>query len=230
MLGLGTYKIPHPYDIVAEGIREGYRLVDTAELYQNESEVFAAVNDSGCRDRVFVMTKVRPGKRFQHSASDCDALLLHWPSPTYEDDWRRLCEGNSVRRLGVSNFSVEQLERICDISRPFCNQIEVSPFLPRDDLVEYHREHDIITVAHSPLAKGRRFGLESLRRMADKHQCSQASVLLSWSLDQGFWVLPRTSQVTHLVENRHRITFDSADVDDLRTWGDNFATHPKYIF
>lgn len=226
MLGLGTYKIPHPYDIVAAGIRAGYRLVDTAELYQNEAEVFAAVQDSGHRDQVFVMTKVRPGKRFH---PDCDALLLHWPSESYEDDWRRLCEEKPVPHLGVSNFSREQLETIENIARPFCNQIEVTPFLPRTDLVAYHRENDIITVAHSPLTKGSRLDWEPLQRMATKYQCTPASVLLSWSLDQGFWVLPRTSQVSHLQENRRRISFDAADASEIRSWADGFATHPKYV-
>lgn len=228
MLGIGTYRIAHPYDIVRQGIAHGYQLVDTAELYKNEDEVFAAVQDSNERQHVFVMTKIRPGMAFCHSAANVDALLLHWPSDHFEEDWRKLCEQQPVRHLGVSNFSQAQLECIADIQTPFCNQIEVTPFLPRCNLIRYHSAHDIQTVAYSSLTKGQRLEFEPLQRMAQQHACSPSTILLSWALQRRFWVLPRTINPQHLIENRKQVQLTIDDLNSMAHWNDGFATHPKW--
>jgi len=230
MLGIGTYRLAHPYDIVRKGLDLGYRLVDTAELYRNEKEVFRAVTDSGLRSQVTVMSKIRPDQPFRHSATDVDVLLLHWPSENPTEQWRHLCEKKPVKHLGVSNFSVTQLEAITEIATPFCHQIEVSPFLTRSELIAHHQAHGILTVAHSPLTKGERLSYGPLIEMANRYGTSPVNVLLSWSLAQGFWVLPRTSRLDHLQSNIEKnVTLSQADLELMQSWDDGFATHPKYI-
>jgi len=239
MIGLGTYRLPPATarDITACAVTSGYMLIDTAQLYRNETAVHEGLSQSGVEsDSVFLTTKV---KTFDPVAIEerlkifgkIDLLLLHWPSDHFVKDWENLCKNKppSVKNIGVSNFDTQHLEQIRDLPRPFCNQIEISPFLTRKELIAYHRLHSILTVAHSPLIKGEKFNDQRLMQMAEKYSTTTASILINWSLQNQFWVIPRTSNVQHLKQNQCIVRISESDIVEMDSWNESYATHPKYI-
>ncbi|HET7530852.1 MAG TPA: aldo/keto reductase [Mycobacteriales bacterium] len=225
-LGLGVFLVP-PDAVegpVRAALEAGYRLVDTARLYGNEEGVGRALADSGVpRDELFVTTKVWNSdhgfdetlRAFDRSAAllgldVVDLYLVHWPAPAldrYVETWRaleRLYADKRVRAIGVSNFTVEHLERLrveCD-RVPMVNQIELHPGFVQDGLRDYHAAHGIVTEAWSPLGRGH--GLlddSTVVDIARRHGKTAAQVVLRWHLQLGFVVIPKSTHAERIREN-----------------------------
>ena len=206
----------------------GYRHIDTAKLYGNETDVGAAVRESPVpREQVFVTTKLwnddqgydRALRAFEGSfhrldLAWIDLYLLHWPVPHKRlDSWRALetvlAEGRA-RAIGVSNFMVSHLEELLARAHvvPAVNQIEVSPFLQHRDVRSFCARHGIVVEAYSPLTKGARLRDPVIVEVARRVGRSPAQVLLRWGLQQDLVVLPKSVHAARITENAALFDFE----------------------
>ena len=217
IVGLGTWALRGRdcARLVEQAIRMGYRHIDTAQLYENETEVGEGVHASGLRAEVMVTTKVPPDLLAPHDLErsvkeslaklrldTIDLLLVHWPNPQGAAcrDARRHGEDEDARvtrkAIGVSNFTVAMLaeaNKVCP--EPLvCNQIEYHPFLNQDKVIAACRKHGMAVVAYSPIARGGAKGDEVLERIGKAHGKTAAQVSLRWLAQQGVVVIPRTSK------------------------------------
>ncbi len=217
--GFGTYQIKDPL-IIEEAIKNGYNFFDTAELYRNEKIVINSIRNNSDK-KLFVSTKIsyiaieknQIEKSFSERLKMFDGLkinllLLHKPSEDCKRDWIILNDLYNKNRecidhIGVSNYDIRHLEQIKDsgLPMPFVNQIELSPFHTRSDLVEYCRAAGIIIVSHTSLTRNVKTDNAILTQLANKYQISNAIVMLKWAVQNGYITIPRTSCVNHLVEN-----------------------------
>jgi diketogulonate reductase-like aldo/keto reductase len=219
--------------MVAGALEAGYRHIDTAQIYENESEVGAAIAASGIpRDELFITTKVWT-KRFhegdlQRSVYESldrlgldhvDLLLLHWPmpEPPLEETIAALNEVHArglTRSIGVSNFPVVELRRAVELSAApiVTNQIEYHPFLTqRAQIAEMERLGSTIT-AWSPLARGRIADDPEILAIAQAHGRTAGQVTLRWLLQQpGTIIIPQTSKPDRMAENLDIFDFELTD-------------------
>ena len=223
-LGFGVYQIPPgraTQSAVEAALGSGYRHVDTAAAYGNEIDVGAAIGASGLPPgAVWVTTKLRnedegAGARRAFEASlerlgldAVDLYLLHWPHALRLESWRVLEQLHAeglARSIGVSNFMVRHLDELLATASvpPAVNQIELSPFLydTRDETLRACAEEGIVVEAYSPLTKGRRLDDVTVRAIAAETGRTPAQVLIRWSLQHGFVVLPRSSNAERIAEN-----------------------------
>jgi diketogulonate reductase-like aldo/keto reductase len=229
-VGLGVWQTPAgatARQAVLAALQSGYRHVDTARVYGNETDVGAAVLSSGVpREQVFVTTKLwnddhgydRALRAFDASLKRLgleyvDLYLLHWPVAGKRlDSWRaleRLYEEKRARSIGVSNFLVPHLKELLDAAKhvPAVNQIELTPFLQRRDTVALCRKHGIVVEAYSPLTHGQRLHDPVLAGVARRTGRSVAQVLLRWSLQHGNVVLPKSTKPQRIAENARVFDF-----------------------
>jgi len=236
-LGFGVFQIP-PEDTqerVEEALAVGYRHVDTAAAYRNEAGVGAAIAASGVRrEDVFVTTKLWNSEQgydstlraFEKSlerlgTGHVDLYLIHWPLPSrdlYLDTWRafeRIKEEGGIRSLGVSNFRVEDLERLEQKAelRPTVNQIELHPRLQQAELRAWHAEHDVATEAWSPLAQGDLLEDGTIATVAAHHERTPAQAILRWHLQVGNVVIPKSATPERIRENFEVFDFALSDDD-----------------
>ncbi len=234
LLGLGTWDLRGRVcaRVVEQALRLGYRHVDTAEMYDNEREVGEGLRSSGVkRDDVFVTTKIWPThfapREFDRATREClarlrlaevDLLLLHWPSPRLPlaETIEVLCKAKRdglARHIGVSNFSVPQIEEAVQVSSEplVCNQFECHPFLDQSALIAACRKQGMAVVAYSPIARGRVRDNEVLARIGAAHRKSATQVCLRFLVQQHMVVIPRTSKVERLSENAAIFDFSLSD-------------------
>jgi 2,5-diketo-D-gluconate reductase A len=236
-LGFGVFQIPpeETQEKVEEALRVGYRHVDTAAAYRNEAGVGAAIAASGVRrDDVFVTTKLWNSEQgydstlraFEKSVErlgtgNVDLYLIHWPLPgkdLFLDTWRafeRIQEEGGARSIGVSNFRVEDLERIEREAekRPTVNQVELHPRLQQAELRAWHADHEIATEAWSPLAQGELLEDGTIETVAAHHDRTPAQVILRWHLQLGNVVIPKSSSPERIRENFEVFDFELSEDD-----------------
>jgi 2,5-diketo-D-gluconate reductase A len=225
-IGFGTWPIADrkAEQMVATAIETGYRLIDTAEMYDNEGGVGRGIKAGGVdREDIFVTTKLSQrshGRQeaqlaFAGSASRLgldyiDLYLIHWPNPDldrYVDAWRGmidLLEQGEVRAIGVSNFKPAHLERLIDETgvAPHVNQIQLNPWIPRLKERAYHEAHDIVTESWAPIGKGG--GLLDdpvIARLAKRRGRTPAQIVIRWHLQLGLIPIPKTADPDRLAEN-----------------------------
>ena len=237
-LGLGVYQSRPGRETrraVVAALEAGYRLIDTAAMYQNEADVGAAIRDSGVpREEVFVTSKLwnddhgyeQALRAFRETlrrlgTGYVDLYLIHWPSGgELKETWRALehlqAEG-LTRAIGVSNYAVGHLEEMLGYAHvlPAVNQVEFHPFLYQRELLEWVHERGIALEAYRPLARARRMDDPTLTAVARAHDKSAAQVLLRWSLQRGAIVIPKSVHVERIREN--------LDVFDFVLGGDEMA-------
>lgn len=237
--GLGVWQTPaaETAQVVQEAFKLGYRHIDGAAIYRNEEGVGAAIKASGLkRDALFVTTKLWNSDQGHDGALRAldaslsklqldyvDLYLIHWPTPGNNrqvDTWKALVEARQagkVKSIGVSNYRIEDLERIADATGvvPAANQVELHPWLQQRELRDFHARHGIVTEAWSPLAQGGELlGDASLQAIANKHGKSAAQVVLRWHVQVGNVVFPKSVHAARLAENIAIFDF-ALDADDL---------------
>ncbi len=236
-LGFGVWQVPdnEATQAVRTAIDAGYRLIDTAQGYENESGVGRAIKESGlAREELFITTKLRNRahafdqalREFDQSQSKLgldyvDMLLIHWPVPQqdkYVDAWKallKLKEDGRVRSVGVSNFLPEHLAHIIDETgvTPVINQIELHPKYQQRDVRAVHAQRNIRIECYSPLGSGAVLKDETISAIADKHGKSVAQVILRWLLDQDLVVIPKSTHPERIRNNIDVFGF-SLDEDD----------------
>ena len=235
IVGLGTWGLRGRdcARIVEQAIRIGYRHIDTAQMYDNESAVGEGVRASGLRSEVMVTTKVQPQllaphdlersvkESLAHLRLDAiDLLLIHWPNPRVPlaetlGAMVKMKRAGYPKQIGVSNFTVALLDEANKLtSEPLvCNQIECHPFLDQDKVIAACRKAGMAVVAYSPLARGGAKGDRLLERIGKAHGKSAAQVCLRWLTQQGIVVIPRTSKVERLTENFANLDFNLSDAE-----------------
>jgi len=231
-LGFGVFQVP-PEDtqgVVELALDAGYRHIDTAGAYRNEAGVGAALSASGLpREDVFVTTKLWNSQQgydstlaaFETSLGRLgfdyvDLYLIHWPVPTegrFVDTWRafeQILEDGRARTIGVSNFRIEDLERLETETetRPTVNQIELHPRLQQAELRAWHADHDIATEAWSPLAQGDLLDDETIGGIATRHGKTPAQTILRWHIQVGNVVIPKSVTPERIRENLELFDFE----------------------
>jgi 2,5-diketo-D-gluconate reductase A len=234
-LGFGVFQVPpEETQSVAElALDAGYRHIDTAAAYRNEKGVGAALAGSGLsREDLFVTTKLWNSQQGYESTLEAfegslgrlgldyvDLYLIHWPVPSedrFVDTWRafeRILEEERSRTIGVSNFRVEDLERLeveAD-TRPTVNQIELHPRFQQAELRAWHTQHQIATEAWSPLAQGELFDDETIVGIAERHGKTPAQTILRWHLQVGNVVIPKSVTPERIRENIELFDFELSD-------------------
>ncbi|WP_405014132.1 aldo/keto reductase [Kitasatospora sp. NBC_01539] len=245
-LGFGVWQVPDAEAAPAVGaaIEAGYRSIDTASVYENETGTGTAIAESGvAREELFVTTKLwnsgtvdwsgRRGRDAVLRAFDeslaklgldhVDLYLIHWPRPvhgTFGNVWKafeELAADGRARSVGVSNFGPQQLEVLLQESAvvPVLNQVELHPYFPQRELRAFHDEHGIATEAWSPLGQGGALlGEPALARIAEKHGRTAAQVVLRWHLQSNVIAIPKSVTPSRIKENIDVAGFE-LDADDL---------------
>lgn len=237
-LGFGVWQVPNNVteQVVGTAIAAGYRSIDTAAAYDNETGVGAAIAASGVpREQLFITTKLwnaDHGHDKTLRAVDAslkrlkldyvDMLLIHWPMPRkqlYVESWRAFVElrkQGRVRSIGVSNFTIPCLQNIMDDSgvTPVVNQIELHPRFQQHSLREFHREHKIATESWSPLGQGQLLKNATIETLAKKHGKTPAQIILRWQLDSGLIAIPKSVTPERIRENFAVFDFH-LDTDDM---------------
>jgi len=234
--GFGTYKVKEGeevYNAVRTALETGYRLIDTAALYENEEGVGRAIRDSGIpREEIFVTTKVWNSdqgydstlRAFETSMKKLDIgyidlYLIHWAvKGKYLDTWKALVElykEGRVRAIGVSNFQIHHLQDIMDHfdEIPTVNQVELHPYLTQEELREFCAKHNIKVEAWSPLGRGRLLDLPELKRIAEKYGKTPAQVVLRWHVQNDIIVIPKSVHPERIKENADIFDFELSDED-----------------
>ncbi|MFD5461844.1 aldo/keto reductase [Kitasatospora sp. NPDC127059] len=231
-LGFGVFQIPDDETAAAvtSALEAGYRSIDTAAVYGNETGVGRALAASGlARQDLFVTTKVWNAdqgydatlRAFDSSLAklgldQVDLYLIHWPTPArdlYPDTWRaieRLAAEGRIRAAGVSNFQPAHLKRLLDTTDlvPAVNQIELHPGLQQGELRAFHTAHGIATEAWSPLAQGAVLGDPAVTAIAGRTGKSPAQVVLRWHLQLGNIVIPKSVTPARIRENLDVLDFE----------------------
>jgi 2,5-diketo-D-gluconate reductase A len=226
-LGFGVFQVPpdETRAAVETAIEIGYRHIDTAQMYNNEKGVGAAVAGSGIdRSEFFITSKLsnaahRPddvhrafdGTLAELGTDYLDLFLIHWPLPTlYDGDfvqtWRafeELYRSGRARSIGVSNFTPHMLRRLRAETqiRPAVNQIEIHPYFTNEETRAYDSENEIATEAYSPIAQGEVLTDPTVEAVARAVGRTPAQVVLRWHIQRGDIIFPKSKTADRVREN-----------------------------
>lgn len=231
-VGIGTYGLDTEecHETVQVALETGYRHVDTAQMYENESAVGAALEAASVpREKVLVATKVHSNNlayedvleqadrsRDYLGIETIDLLYVHWPINAYEPTetlaaFDTLYVDGVIDHVGLSNFTPALLEEALQtLEAPlFAHQVECHPYLQQRELRQIAREHGHYLVAYSPLAKGAVLDDPVLRSVANRYEATPAQVALAWlQAKEAVVPIPKSSQPTHIRENFGAPTLD----------------------
>ena len=234
--GLGTYKITSHKEAttaVAAALEKGYRLIDTARMYNNEKYIGAAVRASGIpREDIFITTKLwtnEHGKNntlraFNDSLKQLntdyvDLFLIHWPDGGKRiETWKAMEEllaQEKCKAIGVSNFAVKHINELLDNCSvvPAVDQVEFSPFLYQKDLLVYCVTKGIQLEAYSPLGRGNKVKDLLIDIVAKKYSKSPAQILIRWALQHKIIVIPKSADKQRIIENADVFDFEITEED-----------------
>jgi diketogulonate reductase-like aldo/keto reductase len=232
LLGLGVWQVPNGPETENEvrwALELGYRHVDTAQAYGNEESVGRALRASGVpREEIFVTTKFYPAREDPEAEAQrslerlgveqIDLYIIHWPQggPTWAwPGMERAHERGYARSIGVSNFSVAELEELLAVAetRPVVNQVLFNPFARRRKLLEACEERDVALEAYSPLGTGRHLSDERVRQIAERVGRTPAQVLLRWCVQRDLVVITKSTHRERIAENAQIFDFSLSDED-----------------
>lgn len=225
-------------DSILTALDAGYRLIDTAQSYDNEEIVGAAVAESSVpRQELVLTTKITDAHQGYQQTLDSfevslaklktdwvDILLVHWPNvQDFErslETWRALIDlqqAGKVTTIGVSNCTPDLLQRTIDASGmvPALNQVEFHPFLVQKDLLAYCQQKEIRIEAYCPIARAERAGHPVLQQLAAKYQKSPVQIMLRWHVELGIIPIPRSENPDHIRANFQIFDF-SLEEDEVR--------------
>ena len=250
-LGLGVYKVENELaaPLVAHALENGYRLIDTASMYENEVGVGQGIRDSGlAREEVIVATKFwMDGLGFEATLKEFDKslkalkldyldfYLIHWPAPKrgllYVDSWKameKLKNEGVIRSIGVCNFHTHHIDEILKVAEhvPVLNQVELHPWLTQEKVLDYDNSHKIVTQAWSPLARGKILEEAMLAELAQSHGKSVAQIVLRWHIQRGVAVIPKSNSKERITENMNVFDFvlTEQEMISISALNSNFRT------
>lgn len=222
-LGFGTWTLEgdDATAMVEAALAQGFRHIDTAQMYANEAEVGRGLtNASIARDDVFLTTKIWPDQHepraFLEAAARSverlgtvpDLLLLHWPSKEIAPQQTieaagRAVEDGLTRHVGLSNFTTALMAQALEPGVPLvCNQVEYHPFLDQTTVLEATRAAGMALTAHCPLARGKVREAQAITSIAERRGASPEQITLAWLLGQdSVAAIPRTSNPARLAPN-----------------------------
>ena len=250
LLGLGVWQMQDGEECeqaVRFALEAGYRHIDTAQAYGNEASVGRALHHSGlAREQVFITTKFFPGREdpaaeLEHSlrrlgVDQVDLYIVHWPQggPTWA--WagmQRALERGHTRAIGVSNFSLAELDELLAVAehRPVMNQVQFSPFEYRRGLLEGCDARGVAVTAYSSLGTGRHLDDGTVASIAQRAGRTPAQVLLRWCLQRQTFIIPKSTHRERIEENAAVLDFelsgeDLAALDALDTTGGTDQARP----
>ena len=231
--GLGTYLIkPEDAEItVREGLKMGYRLIDTANAYVNERAVGRGIKESGVdRKEVFLSTKLWITEYENENAVDetlerlgldyIDLLFIHQPGGNYMAGYKQLeraYKEGKIKAIGISNFEgkyIEELLQNCEI-KPQVIQVEAHPYYTQDELRKILDKENIKLMSWYPLGHGDSslMNEEVFKKLGEKYHKTPAQIILRWHTQMGFIVIPGTRNVEHVKENFDIFDFKLTDED-----------------
>lgn len=231
IFGLGTYLIkPKDAEItVREGLKMGYRLIDTANAYVNERAVGRGIRESGVdRKEIFLSTKLWITEYENENAVDetlerlgldyIDLLFIHQPGENYMAGYKQLEKAykeGKIRAIGISNFEgkyIEELLEKCEI-KPQVIQVEAHPYFTQNELRKTLDKEDIKLMSWYPLGHGDStlMNEEVFKKLAEKYNKTPAQIILRWHTQMGFIVIPGTKNVEHVKENFDIFDFKLTD-------------------
>lgn len=236
-LGFGLHILPrYAVRTVLYGLKTGYRLIDTAAMYRTEISVRQALERGGAeRAGIFITTKLlKHGhdvalRSFERSLERLgrdyvDLYLIHYAFPEqdrYVETWKALTElkaDGRARSIGVSNFQIDQLERIIDASGvvPAVHQTCLHPLMQQAELRRFHSRRGIVTEAYSPLGRGQALREPTVRQLAARHNRTPAQIVLRWHLQLGNVAIPGSVTPERLEENFRIFDFELTG-EDMRS-------------
>ncbi|NMO80066.1 aldo/keto reductase [Niallia alba] len=253
ILGFGVFQIPaeKTEQAVIDAIKVGYRHIDTAQSYMNETEVGLGIKNSGVdREDIFITTKIWIENVSYNGVMDSfqgsltrlgleyvDLLLIHQPYHDVYGAWRAMEElqkEGKIRAIGISNFAVD---RAVDLSlfnevTPAINQIEINPFNQKTKAIEALKAEGICPEAWAPFAEGKNgiFQNEILSEIGKKYNKSVAQVISRWLVEQEIVVLAKTTNPDRMAENIDVFDFcltdeDKAAIATLNVGESQFFSH-----
>lgn len=238
--GLGTFRLKGDTlkRVIHDALALGFRHIDTAQMYDNEQDVGAAIAESEMpREEIFLTTKVwhdrlEPAslkasvrESLEKLGTDyVDLLLIHWPSPDdavpmadYLTALREVQQAGQARHIGVSNFTIAQVDRALEILGPealLTNQVEVHPFLQNREVVAHCQARGLTVTGYMPLAVGKVLEDETLKGIAEAHGVTPAQVALAWTRSRGVVSIPSSTRREHLAGNLAALDL-TLDEDEL---------------
>jgi methylglyoxal/glyoxal reductase len=237
LLGLGVYDMyqKEAEQAVLLALETGYRLIDTAAMYRNETEIGNAMRASNiAREDIFLTTKVNNTDQgfdstlrgFDESMRklNCeyiDLYLIHWPiKAKRKETWlalERLYAEKRVKAIGVANYLppfLEELETYASVV-PAVNQVEFSPYLFLEKLMKRCEAKGTVLQAYTPLLRGKRFDDPKLLALAKKYGKTPAQIILRWALQHGVSTIPKSSNLARIKENFDVFDFEISKEDML---------------
>lgn len=236
-LGFGLWQVADAAGVTETALAMGYRLVDGAAIYGNETGLGQGLRASGLpRDAVFVTTKVwndRHGRAAARTAvgesldrmrlDRLDLVLIHWPCPAqdrYVETWEALIDlraEGAVSSIGVSNFDAARIDRLIAATgvAPVLNQVELHPRLQQAPLRAAHAARGVVTQSWTPLGRGLCFDAPPVQAAAARRGITPAQAILRWHLDLGLSVIPRSTRAEGLAQNLAVLDAPPLDADEI---------------
>ncbi|WP_091024786.1 aldo/keto reductase [Bacillus sp. UNCCL81] len=255
IIGLGVFQVEDGQvviDSVKASIRNGYRSIDTAAIYQNEEGVGQGIREALeendlKREDLFITSKVWNADLGYQSTIDAfelslkklgldylDLYLIHWPvEGKYVESWKALetlYKNGKVKAIGMSNFQIHHLKEVMANAEimPMINQVELHPMLSQVELREFLKENSIQVEAWAPLMQGQLFENETLSQIANKHNKSIAQVVLRWHLQNGVVIIPKSIKEHRIQENANIFDFEltEEDMNQINSLNQNLRVGP----
>ncbi len=250
-IGFGVFMIPNNGETekaVSTALKEGYRLIDTAAAYQNESDVGKAIRNSGIpREEIYITSKLwlqdfgyeAAKKAIDTSLKNLglgymDLYLLHQPYGDTAGAWKALEEAvraGKIKSIGISNHTVKFMKKLIPQMEimPVVNQMECNPFFQQKELREYLNQYGIRMEAWYPLGHANKKLLtdKQLVQIGKKYGKSVAQVILRWHLQEGIIALPKATSLEHIRDNFNIFDFalDDEDMSIIRSMDTGKGTH-----
>jgi diketogulonate reductase-like aldo/keto reductase len=242
-LGFGTWQLKHhTSETVLQALQAGYRLIDTSGDYHTQRGIGEALRAFGApRKEVFVVTKIEDTddayQATQRNLAElkldyADMVLIHRPpergvGEVLWQELRRAKRDRLTREIGVSNYSIEQIEELVYRTGelPAVNQIEWTPFGHSPRMLDFCHDNGIVIMAWSPLTRGTRLNDDKLAAMAARYGRTPAQLLIRWNLQLGVVPIPKANHVQHLHDNLHVFDFEilQQDMARLRALNEHYS-------